>query len=198
MLRCCEAMLSACGGALTEETIEAWLTGFQRALPLTHTEHALLLPAMKAAIVCSLASLLGEEQPEDAFLTQKRPEPEEKKSAPPAAPPASEAPAEGGEQFWKELCGRVVPRLPIDMRIYPGDGSKFRGRLKGGVLTLEAESGFVYNRFNRSEILKKFSDCAAELTGRPVNTVLRELSETARETRSLDELKAFPETRVIG
>ncbi len=142
--------------------------------------------------------LFHEEQPEDAFLTQKRPEPEEKKSAAPAEQPAPEAPADGGEQFWKELCGRVVPRLPIDMRIYPGDGSKFRGRLKGGVLTLEAEGGFVYNRFNRAEILQKFSDCAAELTGRPVNTVLRELSETARETRSLDELKAFPETRVIG
>ena len=142
--------------------------------------------------------LFHEEQPEDAFLTQKRQEPEEKKSAAPAEKPAPEAPADGGEQFWKELCGRVVPRLPIDMRIYPGDGSKFRGRLKGGVLTLEAEGGFVYNRFNRAEILQKFSDCAAELTGRPVNTVLRELSETARETRSLDELKAFPETRVIG
>ena len=142
--------------------------------------------------------LFHEEQPEDAFLTQKRPEPEEKKSAAPAGQPAPEAPADGGEQFWKELCGRVVPRLPIDMRIYPGDGSKFRGRLKGGVLTLEAEGGFVYNRFNRAEILQKFSDSAAELTGRPVNTVLRELSETARETRSLDELKAFPETRVIG
>ena len=142
--------------------------------------------------------LFHEEQPEDAFLTQKRPEPEEKKSAAPAEQPAPKAPADGGEQFWKELCGRVVPRLPIDMRIYPGDGSKFRGRLKGGVLTLEAEGGFVYNRFNRAEILQKFSDCAAELTGRPVNTVLRELSETARETRSLDELKAFPETRVIG
>ena len=142
--------------------------------------------------------LFHEEQPEDAFLTQKRPEPEEKKSAAPAGQPAPEAPADGGEQFWKELCGRVVPRLPIDMRIYPGDGSKFRGRLKGGVLTLEAEGGFFYNRFNRAEILQKFSDSAAELTGRPVNTVLRELSETARETRSLDELKAFPETRVIG
>ncbi len=142
--------------------------------------------------------LFHEEQPEDAFLTRKRPEPEEKKSAAPAEQPAPEAPADGGEQFWKELCGRVVPRLPIDMRIYPGDGSKFRGRLKGGVLTLEAEGGFVYNRFNRAEILQKFSDCAAELTGRPINTVLRELSETARETRSLDELKAFPETRVIG
>ena len=142
--------------------------------------------------------LFHEEQPEDAFLTRKRPEPKEKKSAAPAEQLAPEAPADGGEQFWKELCGRVVPRLPIDMRIYPGDGSKFRGRLKGGVLTLEAEGGFVYNRFNRAEILQKFSDCAAELTGRPVNTVLRELSETARETRSLDELKAFPETRVIG
>ena len=67
VLRCCEAMLSACGGALTEETIEAWLTGFQRALPLTHAEHALLLPAMKAAVVLSLASLFdGAEPPDEA------------------------------------------------------------------------------------------------------------------------------------
>ena len=58
-------MLSACGGALTEETIEAWLTGFQRALPLTHAEHALLLPAMKAAVVCSLASLFAADDPAD-------------------------------------------------------------------------------------------------------------------------------------
>ena len=137
-----------------------------------------------------------EEQPEDAFLTAKRAEPEEKKPEPPAAPPAPAAPVDDG-QFWKELCGRVVARLPIDMRIYPGDGSKLRGRLKGNVLTLEAESGFIFNRFNRTEILQKFSDCAAELTGQPVNAVLREMS-AARETRSLDELRAFPETRVIG
>ena len=84
------------------------------------------------------------------------------------------------------------------MRIYPGDGSKLRGKLKGNVLTLEAESGFIYNRFNRAEILQKFSDCAAELTGHMVNTVLREMTDAVRETRSLDELKAFPETRVIG
>ena len=31
-----------------------------------------------------------------------------------------------------------------------------------------------------------------------VNTVLREMTDAVRETRSLDELKAFPETRVIG
>ena len=65
LLRCCEQMVAACGGALTEETIEAWLTGFQRALPLTHAEHALLLPAMKAAVVISLAALLSSEEPSD-------------------------------------------------------------------------------------------------------------------------------------
>ena len=144
----------------------------------------------------SMPEVFREEQPEDAFLKDKRPEPEPKAAAPAAEPPA--APADGGAQFWSELCGRIVPRLPIDMRIYPGDGSKLRGALKGGVLTLEAESGFVFNRFNRTEILQKFSSCAAELTGRPVNTVLREMTETARAARSLEELKAFPETRVIG
>ena len=57
--RCCDQLVKACGGALTEEAIDAWLTGFQRALPLTHAEHALLLPAMKAAVVISLAALLS-------------------------------------------------------------------------------------------------------------------------------------------
>ena len=64
LLRCCGQLLSACCGSLTEEQIEAWLTGFQRALPLTHAEHALLLPAMKAAVIVSLASLLCEKEPD--------------------------------------------------------------------------------------------------------------------------------------
>ena len=65
VLRCCEKLLEACGGALAEERIEAWLTGFQRALPLTHEEHALLLPAMKASVVVSLAALFALDDPED-------------------------------------------------------------------------------------------------------------------------------------
>ena len=64
VLRCCALLLEACGGALTEENTEAWLTGFQRALPLTHAEHSLLLPALKAALICRLALLLGTEVPE--------------------------------------------------------------------------------------------------------------------------------------
>ena len=141
-----------------------------------------------------------EEQPEDAFVRDKRTEPQHSPAAvktPEKAAPSPSA-AENDEDCWKEICARIAPRLPADMRIYPGDETKLRGRLNGGVLTLEAEKGFIYSRFNRTEILQKFADCAAELTGRPVNAVLRELSGTTRQTRSLDELKAFPETRVIG
>jgi hypothetical protein len=92
----------------------------------------------------------------------------------------------------------VIPRLPADMRIYPGDESKLRGAVSGGVLRLQAESGFVFNRFNRAEILQKFADCASELTGRQINAVLGELKLEEKQTRSLEELKRFPETRIIG
>ena len=142
----------------------------------------------------------AEPQPEDDFIS-RAPKAEPTVAPPPAketpspAPPAAaaESPA-----FWAELCRKIAPRLPADMRIYPGDASKLRGELRGSVLTLEAEGGFVYNRFNRSEILQRFSDCAAEMTGRSVNTILKELDPARRATRSLDELKKFPETHVIG
>ena len=137
----------------------------------------------------ALPELYREEQPEDAFLERApRKATEESKAAP--AP-------ENGEQLWRELCKRVCPRLPVDMRIYPGDDSKLCGKLDGGVLRLSAEAGFVYNRFNRAEILQKFADCASELTGRTVNTVLSELKYEQRQTRDLAELKRFPETRTI-
>ena len=140
----------------------------------------------------------AEPQPEDelpkhAPQPEKRPEPLPQKEPVGTAPAAAESPA-----FWRELCGKITARLPADMRIYPGDESKLRGTLSGNVLTLQAESGFVYNRFNRAEILQRFSDCAAELTGRSVNTILKVLDPALRATRSLDELKKFPETHVVG
>ena len=136
-----------------------------------------------------------EEQPEDAFL-ERAPREETKKESPP--PAAAAAAPEIGPGFWNELCRRVIPRLPADMRIYPGDEGKLRGAVSGGVLRLQAESGFVFNRFNRAEILQKFADCASELTGRQINAVLGELKLEEKQTRSLEELKRFPETRIIG
>ena len=130
----------------------------------------------------------AEEQPEEAITDR----------APRETPKAQSAAPADGAQLWPRLCEAILPRLPADMRIYPRDGSKLRGELRGGVLELEAESGFVFNRFNRTEILQKFSQCASELTGRAVNVIVKELSVAGRETRSLDELKKFPETKIIG
>lgn len=141
----------------------------------------------------------AEPQPEDE-LPKRAPQPERKPEPLPAREPADPAPPAAAESpaFWGELCRKIGARLPADMRIYPGDDSKLRGELRGNVLTLEAEGGFVYNRFNRAEILQRFSDCAAEIAGRSVNTILKVLDPARRETRSLDELKKFPETHVIG
>ena len=149
------------------------------------------------------AELFLEEQPEDSFTDRApRPAAEEDRPLREAPPPETQsrdsAAADGDAAFWGRLCKAILPRLPADMRIYPGDETKLRGVLNGGVLTLEAESGFVYNRFNRADILMRFSDCTEELIGRRVNTILKELSPTARAARSLDELKKFPETRIIG
>ena len=139
----------------------------------------------------------AEPQPEDE-LPKRTPQPEKKPEPLPVRESAAPAAAAESPAFWSELCRKIGARLPADMRIYPGDDSKLRGELRGSVLTLEAEGGFVYNRFNRAEILQRFSDCAAEITGRSVNTILKVLDPARRETRSLDELKKFPETHVIG
>ena len=64
LLRCCEGYFSEGEGVLSLDGLEAWLTGFQRALPLTHEEHACLLPGLKAALVCSIAALYAGGSPE--------------------------------------------------------------------------------------------------------------------------------------
>ena len=140
----------------------------------------------------------AEEQPEDALYDRKSRQTAAPAPAPAPVAAAPAAPAVDSAGFWKELCSRVKSQLPADMRIYPGDESKLRGSYNGSVLTLQAESGFVYFRFNRAEILQKFSDCASAIAGKQVNTILKELDTSAKGTRSLDELKQFPETRVIG
>ena len=52
---CCAGLLRACGGALTVKAAEAYLEGFQDALPLETAELALLVPGLQAAVVCALA-----------------------------------------------------------------------------------------------------------------------------------------------
>lgn len=52
---CCAGLLRACGNALTPKAAQAYLAGFQDALPLETAELALLVPGLQAAAVCALA-----------------------------------------------------------------------------------------------------------------------------------------------
>ena len=62
---CCDDLIEACDGDLTADALEQWLTGYQRVLPLTQAEHALLLFALKAALVRSLAAVYRADLPDD-------------------------------------------------------------------------------------------------------------------------------------
>ena len=52
---CCAGLLHACGNVLTPKAAQAYLAGFQDALPLETAELALLVPGLQAAAVCALA-----------------------------------------------------------------------------------------------------------------------------------------------
>jgi len=125
-------------------------------------------------------------------------------SAPPvreAAPievsPAVTAPPAVSELDWKTLCDKVSPGLAMDLKMVLGDDSKINGSVSDGLLSITAANNFVYGRFNKQEVLHKFSKAASELCGREIRANLSELNENAREKRSLEDLRAFKEVRFI-
>ncbi len=103
-----------------------------------------------------------------------------------------------GTLLWKDICEKVRDKLPFDLRIYLGDDAKLRGKSEGDVLRLEVLPGFTYARFSRQEILQKFAEIARELSGREIRVILSELKPDERQTRSLDELKNFPEVKFVN
>ncbi len=129
-----------------------------------------------------------EEQPEDAFTQRSRGVPE---------PTAAPEPAAKAEPGWPEICAKVKGQLSMDLRVSLEDRARVRGRLEGNVLRLEVVSGFLYSRFNRQEVLTRFSQAARELCGREVNVQLSELKQEERQVRSLDELRKFDEVRFV-
>ena len=70
--------------------------------------------------------------------------------------------------------------------------------MENGALHIRVVPGFLYTRFNRQEVMGKFSAAATELAGREVHAVLEELSDKPAEAkRSLEDLKAFKEVHFI-
>ena len=99
---------------------------------------------------------------------------------------------------WKEIAAQTAPVLPKDISTRLDDEKSVRGRLEGPVLRLEVIPGFLYGRFNRQEVLAKFSETASRLAGYEVRAQLSELSDDPGSSkRSLDDLKAFKEVRFV-
>ena len=99
---------------------------------------------------------------------------------------------------WKEIAAQTAPVLPKDISTRLDDEKSVRGRLEGPVLRLEVIPGFLYGRFNRQEVLAKFSETASRLAGHEVRAQLSELSDDPGSSkRSLEDLKAFKEVRFV-
>ena len=135
-----------------------------------------------------------EEQPEDSFLQRGgRVEPEPQ--AEPEAQPKADAPA--GEPTWKEICAKAAGSLPMDIKLRLDDSASVRGKIENGTLRIEVVPGFLYGRFNRQDVLAKFSEAATALAGKEIHALLSELHDEPRPQRSLDELKQFKEVKFI-
>ena len=131
-------------------------------------------------------AMFVEEQPEDIIVKREAPSAAESER--------TEAPVLGS---WKEICEAAKAVLPMDLRVSLNDEAKVRGALIDGVLVIEVLPGFLYDRFNRQEVLAKFADAARAVCGRELRVQLRELRERETSKRSLDELKQFKEVQFL-
>ena len=138
--------------------------------------------------------MFAEEQPEDSFVQRGgRVEPEPQ--AEPEALPKADAPA--GEPAWKDICAKAAGALPMDIKLRRDDSAAVRGKIENGTLRIEVVPGFLYGRFNRQDVLAKFSEAATALAGKEIHALLSELHDEPRPQRSLDELKQFKEVKFI-
>lgn len=129
-------------------------------------------------------AMFQEEQPEDSFVLR-----DDK-----AAAAADTASASVG---WEDICRRAKNDLPRDIALRLDDSKNVKAELKDNLLYIRITPGFIYDRFNRPDVLNKLASAATELCGREIRANLSELNEKAREKRSLDDLKAFKEVKFI-
>ena len=133
-------------------------------------------------------AMFAEEQPEDSFVQRSD------KIVPKPAP-AAEQNAEPSVS-WEAIC-QELEGIPGDIRAKLGDRKIVTGRMENGVLQVRVVPGFYYGRFNRQDVMAKFSAAASRLCGREVRAMLSELEDKPQGQRSLEELKAFKEVRFI-
>lgn len=122
---CCAGLLRACGGALTVKAAEAYLEGFQDALPLETAELALLVPGLQAAVVCALAeSYAGDSAAAPALFTSLR---------------ALGTAAWGMLAERCDRVGRILARDPVG--VYPAMDAATRAHYRQTVARLARRTG---------------------------------------------------------
>lgn len=122
---CCAGLLRACRGALTVKAAEAYLEGFQDALPLETAELALLVPGLQAAVVCALAeSYAGDGAAAPALFTSLR---------------ALGTAAWGMLAERCDRVGRILARDPVG--VYPAMDAATRAHYRQTVARLARRTG---------------------------------------------------------
>ena len=142
-----------------------------------------------------------EEYPEPAGYVPVYTETEEPEAEETGQPvDAKSSPVEAAEHSvsWKEIAAEAAPTLPRDISMQLNDPKTVRGRLEGQILKIEVMPGFLYGRFNKPEVLAKFSETASRLAGREIRAALSELTDDPEvPRRSLEDLKEFKEVRFV-
>ena len=142
-----------------------------------------------------------EEYPEPAGYVPVYTETEEPEAEETGQPvDAKSSPVEAAEHSvsWKEIAAEAAPTLPRDISMQLNDPKTVRARLEGQVLKIEVMPGFLFGRFNKPEVLAKFSEAASRLAGQEIRTALSELTDdTEAPRRSLEDLKEFKEVRFV-
>ncbi|MBQ3372208.1 MAG: DNA polymerase III subunit gamma/tau [Oscillospiraceae bacterium] len=178
---------------------------------------ASLEEALKNGVVVTAAAPAVEKSPvvKEQAEEQKAPEAEASPEKPevPAEPPVSDLPAEAPSvqekpepaaaepsqpapfagYLWAAVCERAKGLLPRDIEAILATVDGVR---EGDILFVETDPGFYFNRFNRPDVLEALANAASELLSSPVAVKVREKRPLGK-TRSLDELRQYPEVRFI-
>ena len=126
-------------------------------------------------------------------MPEAEPEPVSKPEPEPEAIPAPPAEPANAEDLAARILDAARGRLPRELRSFADDDARFRVRLEGQELILEAQPGFLLDRLKRPEVREIFSTAAREVLQVPVAVRLTERKQEQREKRDLNELRQFKE-----
>ncbi len=145
-----------------------------------------------------------EPEPEPPYVPDNRPEyTEPETSEPDKAEPApivsaETAAAPASDVSWSKLVSRMRDELPVGLYNLLNDPMQATGEFSEGLLLLRIAPGFAFNMLNKQNIITKFRDAAAAMTGSEIRVdVLVLESDENIVSRSIDELEKFKQVKFI-